>query len=239
MAKKTLVKNGVTYRGTKRILSMIDKYDKALVFSLEDAVKQVKELATAKFDETIELAYKLNIKQKHTVRDVLVLPHSVGKVTRVLVFAVGPKAEEAKSAGADYVGAEDLVEKILGGWLEFDAVIATPDMMKIVGKLGSILGRRKMMPNPKTGTVTNDIEKVVKEYKAGRTEVRADKTGNVHTVVGKKSSDDNAILENILAIHRLIMKNRPSDLKGDYISNLAISPTMGTSVRIDYKKISA
>lgn len=237
--KKTLVKDGITYKGTRRYLSLLEKYDREALFLLEDAVKQVKELATTKFDETIELTYKLNIKQKHNVRDVLVLPHSVGKETRVLVFAVGEKAEEAKAAGADFIGAEELATKIQGGWLDFDAVIATPDMMKVVGKLGSILGRRKMMPNPKTGTVTQDIERVVKEYKKGRTEIRADKTGNIHSVVGRKSSDDKALVENIAAIHKLVMKNRPSDLKGDYIATMIISPSMGTSVKLDYKKISA
>ncbi len=235
---KTIVKNGVKYKGPRRRLALIEKFDINAVVPLEDAVKTVGEMATAKFDETIELCYKLNIKQKHTIRDVLVMPHSVGKEKRVLVFAVADKAEEAKKAGADYVGSEDLVEKILGGWLDFDAVIATPDQMKFVGKLGQILGRRKMMPNPKTGTVTADIERVVKEYKAGRVEVRADKTGNVHAVVGKKSSGDQVLLENAMAIHKLLIKNKPSDLKGEYIASMSLAPTMGTSVKVDYKRIS-
>ena len=236
--KKTLVKSGVTYKGTKRILQLIDKVEQDKSYGIDDAVKKVREVATAKFDETIELNYKLNIKQKHNIRDVLVMPHSVGKEKRVLVFAVGDKANEAKEAGADFIGSDDLAEKILGGWLDFDAVIATPDMMKIVGKLGQILGRRKMMPNPKTGTVTTDITRVVKEYKAGRVEVRADKTGNVHTVIGKKSSSEAVLMDNALAIHKLLMKNKPSDLKGEYMATMVLSPTMGVSVRVDFKKIS-
>ncbi|NPV02629.1 MAG: 50S ribosomal protein L1 [Brevinematales bacterium] len=238
MPKKVLVKDGITYKGTKRYLAMLEKHDIFQTYALEDAVKRVREVATAKFDETIELHYLLNIKQKHTIRDVLVMPHSVGREKKVLVFAQGDKAAEAKDAGADFVGGEDLAEKILGGWLEFDAVIATPDMMKVVGKLGAILGRRKMMPNPKTGTVTMDLTKVVKEYKAGRVEIRADKTGNIHAVIGKKSSSEQALLENTLAIHKLLMKNRPTDLKGEYMASMNLAPTMGLVVPVDFKKIS-
>lgn len=234
---KTLVKNGVTYKGTRRYLDMLSKYERSEMHTVEDASQKVLDLATAKFDESIELAYKLNIKQKHTIRDVVVLPHTVGSEKRVLVFAEGDKAKEATAAGATYVGGQDLVDKILGGWFEFDAVISTPDMMKILGKLGPVLGRKKMMPNPKVGTVTTDIERVVKEYKAGRTEVRADKTGNVHVVVGKKSSGSAAILDNVLAIHKLLIKNKPTDLKGEYMATMALSPTMGSSVHVDFKKI--
>lgn len=235
---KTLVKDGVTYKGNRRYLELLEKYDRHASYSLEEAVSLVKSLATAKFDETIELHYNLNIKQKHNVRDVLIMPHSIGEEKKVLVFAVGEKAEEAKAAGAAYVGSEDLVEKISGGWVDFDAVIATPDQMKFVGKLGPVLGRKKMMPNPKTGTVTTDIERVVKEYKAGRVEVRADKTGNVHCIVGKKSASDGDVLDNIKAIHKLIMKNKPNDLKGEYIETMTLTPTMGTSVTVDFKKLS-
>ncbi len=235
---KKLVKNGITYKGTKRRLSLVEKFDQGEVLGLDDALVRVKELATAKFDETIEMNFKLDIKQKHSIRDVVLMPHNIGKEQKVLVFAVGEKAEEAKAAGADFVGAEEYVEKIQKGWLEMDAVIATPDMMKIVGKLGAILGRRKMMPNPKTGTVTTDIERVVKEYKAGRAEVRADKTGNVHTVIGKQSQSDEILKSNALAIFKVILKNKPSDLKGEYMKTMAFSPTMGPSVLVDYKKIS-
>ena len=235
---KSIVKNGIVYKGTKRYLELLQKYDRNRLYPADEAAAKVLDLATAKFDESIELSYKLNIKQKHNIRDVLVLPHTVGKEKRVLVFADGDKAKEAEAAGASYIGGKDLVDKILGGWLEFDAVIATPDMMKFLGKLGPILGRRKMMPNPKTGTVTTDIERVVKEYKAGRTEVRADKTGNIHVVVGKKSLGEKVVYENMIAIHKLLMKNKPSDLKGEYMSTMTLSPTMGTSVMIDFKKIS-
>ena len=234
---KSLLKNGITYKGGKRYLSLIEKFDLTQVYSAEEAVKTVKGLSTAKFDESIDLTYKLNIKQKHTIRDVLVMPNSVGKQVRVLAFAAGDKAAEATAAGADYVGAEDLVEKILKGWLEFDAVLATPDMMKVIGKIAPILGRRKMMPNPKTGTVTLDVARVVKEFKAGKVEIRADKTGNVSVLVGKKSLGDQALLENILAVQKVLMKNKPADLKGDYIKTMVLSPTMGPSVKVDFKKI--
>jgi len=235
---KVLKKGGIVYKGFKRYLSLVEKYDLAKVYPVEEACALVKELATAKFDEPIRLSYHLNIKQKHTIRDMLVMPHSIGKQVRVLVFATGEKAAEAQKAGADYVGAEDLVEKIAGGWMEFDAVLATPDMMKILGKIAPILGRAKMMPNPKTGTVTLDIEKGVKEFKAGKVEVRADKTGNVHVVVGRKSLDTAKLIENVLAVHHVIMKNKPNDLKGDYIATMVLSPTMGPAVKVDHKKIS-
>jgi large subunit ribosomal protein L1 len=234
---KSLKKNGIVYKGGKRYLSLIEKNDLAQLHSLEEGTKLAKEIAVAKFDESVDLSYKLNIKQKHTIRDVVVLPHSIGKKVRVLAFAAGDKANEALSAGADYVGGEDLVEKIQGGWLDFDAVLATPDMMKILGKIAPILGRRKMMPNPKTGTVTTDVDRVIKEFKAGKVEVRADKTGNVHVVVGKKSLAPEALYENALAIHKVLIKNKPADLKGDYIKTMVISSTMSPAVNIDFKKI--
>lgn len=234
---KRLVKNGVEFKGGKRYLSLIEKNDLFKMYGFDEACKIVKEIATAKFEESINLSYKLNIKQKHTIRDVVVLPHSIGKVVRVLVFASGEKALEAQRAGADFVGGEELVEKITGGWLDFDAVLATPDMMKSLGKIAPILGRRKMMPNPKTGTVTMDITRVVKESKAGKVEIRADKTGNVHVVVGKKSLTDQDLYENAFAIHKVLIKNKPADLKGDYIKTMALSPTMGPAVKVDFKKI--
>ena len=234
---KTLVKNKVAYKGGKRYLGLIEKNDLVKAYPLEDACKVVKSLATAKFDESIDMSYHLNIKQKHNIRDVVVLPHSTGKNVRVLVFATGEKADEAKQAGAEYVGAEDLVEKIQKGWLEFDACVATPDMMKIIGKVAPILGRAKLMPNPKTGTVTMDIARVVKESKAGKVEVRADKTGNVHVAIGKKSLSEKDLYENAHAIHRILMKNKPADLKGDYIDTMVITSTMSPAVKVDFKKI--
>lgn len=234
---KKLVKDGVEFKGGKRYLTTIETNDLFKSYSFDEACKMVKVTANAKFDESIDLSYKLNIKQKHTIRDVVILPHSTGKVVRVLVFAAGEKATEAQQAGADYVGGEDLVEKIAGGWLEFDAVLATPDMMKGLGKIAPILGRRKMMPNPKTGTVTLDIARVVKESKAGKVEIRADKTGNIHVVVGKKSLTEQDLYENAFAIHKVLIKNKPADLKGDYIKTMALSATMGPAVKVDFKKI--
>lgn len=234
---KTLVKNKVVYKGGKRYLGLIEKNDLSKAYSLEDACKLLKTIATAKFDESVDMSYHLNIKQKHNIRDVVILPHSTGKNVRVLVFAIGDKAEEAKQAGAEYIGAEDLVDKISKGWMEFDACVATPDMMKIIGKIAPILGRAKLMPNPKTGTVTMDIARVVKESKAGKVEVRADKTGNVHVVIGKKSLSEKELYDNAHAIHKVLMKNKPADLKGDYIDTMVITSTMSPAVKIDFKKI--
>lgn len=235
---KTLTKDGITFKGGKRYLSLIEKNDLVKSHGLDDAIKVAKDMAQAKFDESIDLSYKLNIKQKHTIRDVVLLPHSLGKDVRVLVFAQGDKATEAKEAGADYVGAEDLVEKISGGWLDFDACVATPDMMKILGKVAPVLGRAKLMPNPKTGTVTLDIARVVKESKAGKVEIRADKTGNVHVVIGKKSLTEQALADNAQAIHKVLLKNKPADLKGDYIVTMVLSSTMSPGVKVDFKKLS-
>lgn len=235
---KTLLKNNVLYKGGKRYLQIIKEFDLERLYSLEEACELVKKTATAKFDETIELNYRLNIKQKHNIRDVVLLPHSVGRQCRVLVFAEGEKAAEAKEAGADYVGGQELIDKIASGWLEFEACIATPDMMKSLGKIAPILGRRKLMPSPKTGTVTMDLARVIKEAKAGRVEIRSDKTGNVHTIIGKKSHPTNVLYENALAIHRAILHNRPSDLKGEYIATMVLSSTMGPGIKVDFKKIS-
>lgn len=233
----TLIHNGVRYKGPKRKLENIKKFDLTQSYGLDEATKIVKELANAKFDETIELHYNLNIKQKHSIRDTLVMPHNVGKEVKVLVFAEGDHATEAKNAGADFVGADDLIQKIKDGWFEFDAVVATPDMMPRLAVVASGLGRRKLMPSPKTGNVTTEIERVVKEFKAGKIEVRGDKTGNFHIVVGKKSKDVSQLVENILAVHQLIIRNKPNDLKGEYIKTLTLTSTMGSSVRIDHKKV--
>lgn len=232
-----LLHDGIRYKGTKRQLENIKKFDLTQNYGLDDAVKMVKELANAKFDETIELHYNLNIKQKHSIRDTLVMPHNVGKEVKVLVFAEGEGATEAKNAGADFVGSDDLIQKIKDGWFEFDAVVATPDMMPRLSVVASGLGRRKLMPSPKTGNVTLEIERVVKEFKAGKIEVRGDKTGNFHIVVGKASKVDQDIAENVLAIHQLIIRNKPSDLKGEYIKTLTLTSTMGPSVSIDHKKV--
>lgn len=233
----TIVHNGVRYKGTKRQLDNIKKFDLTQSYGLEEAAKMVKELANANFDETIELHYNLNIKQKHNIRDTIVMPHNVGKEVKVLVFAEGDHATQAKNCGADFVGSDDLIQKIKDGWFEFDAVVATPDMMPRLAVVAAGLGRRKLMPSPKTGNVTTEIERVVKEFKAGKVEIRGDKTGNFHIVVGKKSKSEQEIVENILAVHQLIIRNKPSDLKGEYIKTLTLTSTMGSSIRIDHKKV--
>ena len=204
--------------------------------SLEEAVKLVKDSAFTKFDETVDLAVRLNVDPKHAdqmIRGAVVLPHGIGKKVTVLVFAKGEKEKEALDAGADYVGSEELIKKIQGGWLDFDKAIATPDMMKDVGKLGKILGTRGLMPNPKVGTVTVDISRAVKETKAGKVEFRVEKAGIIHVPVGKVSFDPNKLSENIIAIMEFLSKSRPSSVKGQYVKSVAVCSTMGPGVRLD------
>jgi len=204
-------------------------------FAPDEAVKLVKELAFAKFDETVEVSMKLNIKSKHTIRDVMALPHRFGKEKTILVFAKGEKAEEARKAGAAHVGDADLIEKIKGGWLDFDVAVATPDMMKDVGKLGKILGQRGLMPNPKTQTVTFNIKEAIDELRKGRVEYRADKGGVVHLAVGKLSMTPAQLNENALAFISEIFRKRPADLKGDYVKSIVMSSTMGPGVKLSPK----
>jgi large subunit ribosomal protein L1 len=211
------------------------KYDRQEIYDLEKAVDMVKELAFAKFDETIEVAMKLNIKAKHSIRDTLVLPNSFRKEKKILVFAKGEKVEEAKESGAAFVGDAELIEKIKGGWLDFDVAVSTPDMMKDVGKLGPILGRRGLMPNPKTKTVTFDIKAAVEELKKGRVEFRADKTGVVHLPVGKVSMESGQVCENARRFIQEVIRKRPADVKGDYVKSIAISSTMGPGVKVNPK----
>ena len=219
----------------KKYRSSMEKYDHDATFPLEKAVELVKELAYAKFDETVEVSMKLNIKSKHTIRDVMALPHLFGKEKRILVFAKGDKAEEARTAGAAYVGENDLIEKIKGGWLDFDIAVATPDMMKDVGKLGQILGRRGLMPNPKTQTVTFNIKEALDELKKGRVEFRADKGGVVHLAVAKLSMGKDQIAANAAAFIQEVVRKRPSDLKGDYVQSIVLSSTMGPGIRLSPK----
>lgn len=200
---------------------------------VSDAVGLVKELSYAKFDETIELHMNLQLKKSVNVRDTLVLPHQFVGEKRILVFAKGDKAAEATDAGATYVGDDDLIEKIRGGWLDFDVAVATPDMMKDVGRLGPILGRRGLMPNPKTQTVTNDIKAAIDELRKGRVEFRSDKTGVVHLAVGKVSMESDKVVENINLIISEVRKKRPADTKGTFVKSIAVSSTMGPGVRID------
>jgi large subunit ribosomal protein L1 len=204
--------------------------------SLEDAVSRVKKAAYAKFDETVELAMRLGVNPKHAdqmVRGTVVLPHGLGVSRKVLVIASGEKLKEAQDAGADLVGGEDMVDQIQKGFMDFDAVVATPDMMRSVGKLGKVLGPRGLMPNPKTGTVTFEIARAVKEIKAGKVEFRVDKTAIVHAPVGKVSFTEERLLENLRTLVDTILKAKPPSAKGKYVKSMALSSTMGPGVRID------
>jgi large subunit ribosomal protein L1 len=220
----------------KKKKAVREKIDLTKEYSLEDAVSLVKESSYAKFDESIDLAVNLGIdprKSDQMVRGAVVLPHGIGKKIRVLVFAKGEKEKEAIDAGADYVGSEDLVEKISKGWLDFDKTVATPDIMGLVGKLGKILGPRGLMPNPKLGTVSFDIAKAVKEIKAGKVEYRAEKAGIVHVPIGKVSFDSKKLRENVKAIIESIVKAKPATSKGKYLKKFSISSTTGPGISVD------
>ncbi len=226
----------------KKLRAAEEKTDRTVEYSLEEAVAKVKELAYTKFDETVDLAFNLGVdprKSEQMVRGTVVLPHGTGKSVRVLVFAKGEKEKEARDAGADFVGAEDLVEKITKGWLDFDKVVATPDIMGVVGRLGKILGPRGLMPNPKLGTVTFDVGKAVKEIKAGKVEYKAEKAGIVHVPIGKVSFDQQKLVENARAIIDSVSRAKPSTSKGKYMQKLSISSTMGPGLKIDVNSVSA
>lgn len=217
----------------KRLKKVYGAVDRSKVYTLEDAVKVIKANATAKFDETIELSVNLNVDAKkadQNVRGVIQLPHGTGKTYRVAVFAKGPKAEEAKKAGADIVGAEELMEQIQKGDMPFDRCIATPDMMGLVGRVGKILGPRGLMPNPKLGTVTMDVAAAVEAVKGGQVEYRTEKAGIVHVGVGKASFNEGALVENIKSLVDTLVKVRPAGVKGTYIKKLSLSSTMGAGV---------
>ncbi len=204
-------------------------------YELERAIELVKESANAKFNETVDIAFRLGLDVRRSdqqIRGTVVLPHGTGRTVKILVLASGEKIKEAEEAGADFVGGEDYVEKIQGGWLGADTIIATPDMMKSVGKLGKILGPRGLMPNPKTGTVTLDVAKPVSDAKAGKIEYRTDKTGNVHAPVGKASFDASQLRENLVSLAREIVRARPAAAKGTFIRNVTISTTMGPGIDI-------
>jgi len=205
-------------------------------YPLGEAIKLAKEVAYAGFDETLEIAMRLGVDPKYAdqmIRGTLVLPHGTGKSVKVAVIASGEKQKEAETAGADAVGGEDMIEKIQGGWLDFDALISTPDMMRHVGKLGRVLGPRGLMPNPKTGTVTFDVENAVKEVKAGRIEYKVDKTGIVHNAVGRKSFEENQLMDNATAYIQTIIKAKPATSKGRYVKSVYISTTMGPGIKVD------
>jgi large subunit ribosomal protein L1 len=221
----------------KKYTESAAKVDQNQVMDIDAAVALMKETSFAKFDETVEIHLRLKLKKSHTVRDTVVLPNSFGKEKRILVLAKGDKVQEAKDAGATYVGDEEYVNKIKEGWLEFDVMVATPDMMKDVGKLGPILGRRGLMPNPKTGTVTMDIKGAIAELKKGRVEFRADKSGIVHLGVGKVSMSQEQLVENIKILFEEIQKKRPSDLKGEYMSSMYIASTMGPGIQVNTKTV--
>ena len=221
----------------KKYQEVLKKVDRSKSYTLKEAAALTKECSYAKFDETVELSVKLTLKKSQSVRDTVVLPNQFSAQKKVLVFAKGDKAEEARAAGAAYVGDSDLIDQIKGGWMDFDVAVATPDMMKEVGKLGPILGRRGLMPNPKTQTVTNDIKGALAELSKGRVEFRSDKTGVIHLAVGKVSMDADKITENAVAIISEILRKKPADAKGDYVVSIALSSTMGPGVRVDVKDV--
>lgn len=221
----------------KKHTEATSKVDRGKRYPLDEACSLVKASSFAKFDETVDLAVRLGVNPKHAdqmVRGALVLPHGIGKTVRVLVFARGDKIQEAEQAGADFVGGEDLVAKVSGGWLDFDTVIAAPDMMGQVGKLGRVLGPRGLMPNPKVGTVTFDVGKAVREAKAGKIEFRVEKAGIVHVPVGKCSFDTARLQDNIRALVGALLKAKPSTAKGQYLKSITLSSTMGPGVRVDF-----
>jgi large subunit ribosomal protein L1 len=220
----------------KRYQDAAKLVDRTQVYSLEEAVALARETSNVKFDASVEAHLRLGVDPRHAdqmVRGTVVLPHGTGKVVRVAVFAQGEKAQEALRAGADEVGGDDLVKKIEAGWLEFDVAIATPDSMGMVGKLGKILGRRGLMPNPKAGTITFDVERAVKEVKGGRVEFRVDKTAIVHVPVGKSSFEATALLDNLAALVDAINRAKPAGAKGQYLKGLTIASTMGPGIRVD------
>lgn len=224
----------------KKYTASTKKVESEKKYSIEDALAVLETFEKAKFDEMVDVSLRLGVDPKQTdqqVRGACSLPHGIGKTVRVAVFAKGEKQREATEAGADIAGAEDLAEKIQGGWLEFDAAIATPDMMGVVGKLGKVLGPRGLMPNPKLGTVTFDVVKAVKEVKAGKVEFRTDKAGIIHAPIGKRSFGPDKLRENLNALLDVVMKARPASVKGNFVRSMALSATMTPGVRVDVTKL--
>jgi large subunit ribosomal protein L1 len=225
----------------KKFRQAVQKVE-ARPYPLRDALEVAKDAAFAKFDETVEVALRLGVDPKHAdqmVRGTVVLPHGLGKTARVLVFASGEKIREAEEAGADYVGGDDLAKKIEGGWLDFDAVVATPDMMRVVGRLGKVLGPRGLMPNPKAGTVSLDVARAVQEIKAGKVEFRVDKTGIIHAPVGKLSFGVDKLKENADALIGAVIKAKPSAAKGKYVKGVSLASTMGPGIKVDETALTA
>lgn len=222
-------KRSKRYREVSKLLERSKEYN------LDEAVALVKKTASAKFDETVEISVRLGVDPRHAdqqVRGTVTLPHGLGKEVRVLVIAKGEKAEEAEQAGADYVGYDEYIQKIQQGWLEFDVVVATPDAMRDLGRLGKVLGPRGLMPNPKSGTVTMDVGRTVKEIKAGKIDFRVDKTGIIHTAVGKASFEDDKLKDNIKALMQTIIRLKPSSAKGTYLKSIYLSNTMGPGIEL-------
>ena len=224
-------------RKSKRYASLVEKVDKKKVYSLDEAVKLVKSTASTKFDETVEVAMNMNLdtrKADQQLRGAVVLPNGTGKSQTVLVLAKGDQAKAAKEAGADYVGEMDMIEKIeKENWFSYDVIIATPEMMPMLGKIGKLLGPKGLMPNPKTGTVTMDVKKAVEDTKKGKVEYRTDSFGNIHGIIGKASFDEKKLSENLVAFVNAILKLKPASVKGNYVKNISISSTMGPGVKLD------
>lgn len=224
----------------KKFVAAAAQVDSTKAYELKDAIALLKKVSFEKFDASVEFAIRLNLdprKAEQNLRGALVLPHGTGKTKRVLVFAQGDKAKEAQEAGADFVGDDDLVKKIQDGWMDFDTVVATPDMMGKIGRLGRVLGPRGLMPNPKTGTVTMDVTKAVNEIKAGKVEYRVDKVGNIHVTVGKVSFGAEQLEENINVLYDTLVKLRPSTVKGVFVQNLSIASTMGPGIKVNTDSI--
>lgn len=227
-------------KASKRYTVIAKSIDKSKFYDVREAVSLIKKNATAKFDESFEIAIRLGVdprKADQMVRGTVSLPHGTGKTVRVLVLAKSPKDQEALNAGADYAGLEEYIEKIKGGWTDVDVIIATPDVMGEVGKLGRILGPRGLMPNPKVGTVTLDIDKAVREVKAGKIEYRVDKTGNVAAAIGKCSFEDDKLMENLVIFYNNILRAKPSTAKGKYVKHISVSSTMGAGIQISESSI--
>ena len=223
----------------KKYKSVVEKVVADKEYSVAEAMKLVKELAYTKFDSTLEGHFNVQYKSTQNIRGIVQLPHGTGKKIKILVFAKGDKAEAAKAAGADFVGDDDLIAKVQGGWVDYNFVVATPDMMKEVGKLGQVLGKRGLMPKPKSGTVTNDVKGIIAQLKSGRIEYRSDKTGVVHMAMGKLSFTADQLKENAESAFNAIMKDKPSDAKGDYIVSMYIAGTMSPAVKINIKELRA
>ena len=231
-----MAKQGKKYAEAAKLVDLTKVYEP------EEAIALVRKTATAKFDETIEVAFRLGVDPKHAdqqLRGAVTLPNGTGKTKRVLVFAKGEKIKEAEAAGADHVGSEELVQKIQGGWFDFDVAVATPDMMGVVGRLGKVLGPKGLMPNPKVGTVTLDVAQAVQEIKAGKIEYRTDKAGNVHLPVGKLSFDADKLVDNYFTLLDTIVKAKPAASKGQYIRNITLSTTMGPGIKVNVLRLTS